>query len=72
MAKIEQQRKASWWVKKVVGMHIADARDALNNAGVTYRVVEQDGVAGIVTADCRFDRVNLKAASQKVTDAYIG
>ena len=58
--------------KELIGMAEADAIECVDEAGLTWRVTEQDGEMFAVTMDYRIERVNVKIENGIVTDAYSG
>jgi hypothetical protein len=57
---------------KLVGLTEKEAIKALRQAGKTYRIVSQDGKAGLITADVVFHRCNLTIENGVVTRATFG
>lgn len=58
-------------LKKVIGKTESDARKIAQESGYDSRVTVEDGIAYIVTADFRTDRVNFTLTKGIVTDASI-
>lgn len=56
----------------LVGMQSADAQTAVEKAGLTYRVVAEDGQAKPATSDYRPDRINVEIEEGQVTKASVG
>lgn len=56
----------------VVGMTAKDAEAAVVAAGLTYRVISEDGEPLAATADYRADRVNVDIVDGTVTAATVG
>lgn len=59
-------------LKALIGMTVADARGHVEARGLMLRVVEEDGVPLMTTADHRRDRVNVAVVAGKVESADIG
>jgi len=59
-------------VNDLVSMDIAEAKKLIFSKGWRFRVVRQDGIDLVHSAEHRNDRVNLRVASGIVTDATIG
>lgn len=57
---------------ELVGMKLEDAVKLLEDQGLKARVVSEDGVEQMHTADARSDRYNLTVVDGVVTDAYVG
>jgi hypothetical protein len=55
-----------------VGLPIKDAIEKAANDGLTHRIVEENGVQYMVTADLKADRINFRVSNNKVTAAYGG
>ena len=58
--------------KDLIGMAEAEAVVCVEEAGLTWRVYEQDGEQFALTMDYRAERVNVKIEKGIVTDAYSG
>jgi hypothetical protein len=58
--------------KDLIGMAKADAIQCVEDAGLTWRVYEQDGEQFALTMDYRAERVNVKIEKGIITDAYSG
>jgi len=58
-------------LEKIIGKTESEARKIAQEYGYDSRVIVSDGVAYIVTADFRTDRVNLELTNGIVTDASI-
>jgi len=56
----------------VIGMSEADAKKAIEAAGLTSRVKFRDGVPSMGTCDCNMQRVNLSIDAGKVTSVSFG
>lgn len=56
----------------LVGMPLAEAEAAVEEAGYTVRVLSVDGEAGPATSDFRTDRINLVVVDDEVTQATVG
>ena len=56
----------------LIGMTKTDAYQAIRDAGMLARVVQEEHIVYHVTQDYRLDRVNLTIAANKVTRAHIG
>ena len=54
------------------GMKVEDVKSKCDSRGYTIRITNEDGNAHIVTADLRFDRVNLQIENGIVIKANIG
>jgi len=55
-----------------VGLSIKDAIEKATVEGFTHRIVEENGVGYMVTADLKADRINFRVSNNKVTAAYGG
>ena len=58
--------------KDLIGMAESEALQCVEDAGLTWRVFEQDGEQFALTMDYRAERVNVKIEKGIVTDAYSG
>ena len=58
--------------KDLIGMAVAEAMQCVEDAGLTWRVYEEDGEMFALTMDYRVERVNVKIENGIVTDAYAG
>lgn len=58
--------------KDLIGMAESEAIVCVEDAGLTWRVTEQDGEEFALTMDYRAERVNVKIENGIVTDAYSG
>lgn len=58
--------------KDLIGMAESEALQCVEDAGLTWRVYEQDGEQFALTMDYRAERVNVKIENGIVTDAYSG
>ena len=58
--------------KELIGMAESEAIQCVEDAGLTWRVYEQDGEQFALTMDYRAERVNVKIETGIVTDAYSG
>ena len=58
--------------KELIGMAEAEAIECVDEAGLIWRVYEQDGEMFALTMDYRVERVNVKIENGIVTDAYSG
>jgi hypothetical protein len=55
-----------------VGLPLKDAIEKATVEGFTHRIVEENGVSYMVTADLKADRINFRVSNNKVTAAYGG
>ena len=58
--------------KDLIGMAESEANVCVEDAGLTWRVYEQDGEQFALTMDYRAERVNVKIENGVITDAYSG
>lgn len=58
--------------KDLIGMAEPEAIQCAEDAGLTWRVYEQDGEQFALTMDYRAERVNVKIEKGIVTDAFSG
>ena len=58
--------------KDLIGMPATEAQQCAEDAGLTWRVYEEDGEQFALTMDYRADRVNVKIDDGIITDAYSG
>jgi hypothetical protein len=56
----------------VLGMAEAEAQAALEDSGLTFRVVSRDGTGLAVTDDYSVSRINVAIVDGRVTEATIG
>lgn len=56
----------------IIGMSEAEARSAVEAAGLTLRVVARDGTALLVTEDYSVSRINATIVDDQVTETTIG
>lgn len=57
---------------EIIGMAEADARTAVEGAGMTFRVVSRDGEDLVVTEDYSVTRINATIVDDEVTATTIG
>lgn len=58
--------------KDYIGKTKEEAIKIAENNGFTWRIVEENGVAYMVTMECRPDRINFRLNSDIVIDVYGG
>jgi alpha-acetolactate decarboxylase len=68
----ELREKGKNLVEAIVGIHEGAAVDKCIAAGFYYRYLSMDGQYGMITSDCRMDRVGLHVMDGVVTAASIG
>lgn len=56
----------------LIGMAEGAAQQCVEDAGLTWRVYEQDGELFALTMDYRAERVNVKIEKDIISDAYSG
>lgn len=58
-------------IKDIIGLTKSESKKLVEDSGYVYRVVREDGINHMVTADFRTDRINV-VLTTVVVDAYIG
>lgn len=58
-------------IKDIIGLTKSESKKLVEDSGYVYRVVREDGINYMVTADFRTDRINV-VLTTVVVDAYIG
>ena len=56
----------------LIGMSAEEAEEAVTEAGLTYRVIAEDGVYNAVTSDYNPSRINVEITSGTITTASVG
>ena len=57
---------------KYIGKKLDEAIKYAKNGGFTTRIVEEDGVAHMLTEDHKSDRVNFRVKNNVITDVFSG
>jgi len=55
-----------------IGLTIEDAIKKSETEGLTWRIVEEDGMSRISTRDLKANRVNFRIRDKKIYRAFIG
>jgi hypothetical protein len=63
---------AGFDVRSLIGLDVAQARAIAAEKGMKFRIVSEDGVHFPITADLRYNRVNVDVVKGKVVAAHIG
>lgn len=64
--------KDTFDIASVVGIPFDQASDLVKKNGMQVRVVEEDGVANMVTMEVSNERVNFVLVKQMVVNAFVG
>jgi hypothetical protein len=67
MSKINYITESLW-----IGITLGEAIDRAKSIGYTHRIVEENGVSLMVTADVKSNRVNLRIKNDIVIGVYTG
>ena len=72
VARFAQPDSPAVFGRSLVGMKVARARNAAEEAGYAFRVVSVDGENRPVTMDYRPDRLNATVVDGRVTEVTVG